>query len=546
MKTMRILTSLLLGGILLTLGGCEKQDTVTLGARISRQGAGDKLYIDDSRMPQWEAGDPVWINDCGDYEISFSGTAARITGVARDENNSYLALFPASVVPNGTTASGTSVSVVLPREQHYITNGSGQQKVDVPMIALNDGTDLTFRNLCSLLKVTVTNDTGNAIQINRIQLAASAQCLSGAATATLSSGEGSISMAPTGEHDVSLVFDTPISIENNNDASFYIVLPPFATNEVAILVFTNDGKYFPILKTSVGIVQNTITPVSVAIGANQLKTITEGFAVSSSQNVRVAPGNLQYTTVGTHTVADGMKNGTWRFAPHQYDYIGAANSNISSSYTGWIDLFGWGNSGCTAGTAPYSTSGYSTRNGMAGTNYDYGVYNAIEGGGDAPDLWRTPTQAEWNYLFKTRTGCTINDNSNRRWAAVQVNGVKGLLLFPDGYNWPLSGIVSPTTFNQRETNWNSLNYNLAQWAILEAGGCAFLPAAGRRDAGSVSLVSGTVGLQGDYWSATSFRSGSDNIVYSVEFKSNSFLIDAQDFPNYGHSVRLVQNIATGK
>lgn len=45
-----------------------------------------------------------------------------------------------------------------------------------------------------------------------------------------------------------------------------------------------------------------------------------------------SPGNLQYQA----------STGIWRFAEHQYDYIGSGNENISTSYSGWIDLFGWG------------------------------------------------------------------------------------------------------------------------------------------------------------------------------------------------------------
>ena len=53
------------------------------------------------------------------------------------------------------------------------------------------------------------------------------------------------------------------------------------------------------------------------------------FSVSSTQTVTFSPGNLQYHP---------MKK-KWRFAEKQTDYIGYANSNISTTYNGWIDLF---------------------------------------------------------------------------------------------------------------------------------------------------------------------------------------------------------------
>ena len=65
------------------------------------------------------------------------------------------------------------------------------------------------------------------------------------------------------------------------------------------------------------------------------------FSVGESKKVYFAHGNLQYQA----------STQTWRFAENQYDTIGGANSNISDSYSGWIDLFGWG-----TGNNPINTS----------------------------------------------------------------------------------------------------------------------------------------------------------------------------------------------
>ena len=71
------------------------------------------------------------------------------------------------------------------------------------------------------------------------------------------------------------------------------------------------------------------------------------FSVSECQYVYFAKGNLQYNAVqGTHATADGgTEQGTWRFADHQWDYVGSDNCNISQTYDGWIDLFAYGTSG---------------------------------------------------------------------------------------------------------------------------------------------------------------------------------------------------------
>lgn len=54
------------------------------------------------------------------------------------------------------------------------------------------------------------------------------------------------------------------------------------------------------------------------------------FSVGEGKTVTFSPGNLQYHPA----------NDEWRFAENQMDCIGDANSTISATYNGWIDLFG--------------------------------------------------------------------------------------------------------------------------------------------------------------------------------------------------------------
>ena len=157
------------------------------------------------------------------------------------------------------------------------------------------------------------------------------------------------------------------------------------------------------------------------------------FSVSATQKVYFSPGNLQWSatnggnTATTHAVAgNGTAAGTWRFAPNQWDTIGANNSNVSSTYTGWIDLFGWGTSGYN-NKYPYMTSttdiDYGNgNNNILGTNYDWGVYNAIYNPKtqttDAPGTWRTLTKDQWVYLLNTRPTA-----SSIRYAKATVCGI---------------------------------------------------------------------------------------------------------------------------
>ena len=65
---------------------------------------------------------------------------------------------------------------------------------------------------------------------------------------------------------------------------------------------------------------------------------TMGISISSTLKVLFSPGNLQWSatnggsTATTHTVAgNGTSEGTWRFAPNQWDIIGTENMKISST-----------------------------------------------------------------------------------------------------------------------------------------------------------------------------------------------------------------------
>ena len=251
------------------------------------------------------------------------------------------------------------------------------------------------------------------------------------------------------------------------------------------------------------------------------------FSVSASQRVYFSQGNLQYKA----------SNNTWRFATNQYDYIGDANSNISSSYSGWIDLFGWGTSGWNCGNTYYrpwdsntsdpSLYGPPGSNNLTGSyaNSDWGYYNAISNGGNQNHQWRTLTHEEWAYVFNTRS-----TSSGIRYAKAMVNNVNGVILLPD--NWSSSYYTLYST-NNGDASFNSNVISSSTWtSSLQSHGAVFLPAAGNRNGTSVN----NVGSNGNYWSASYISSGSACYVY---FSGGSLYTDYAISRYRGQSVRLV-------
>ncbi len=260
---------------------------------------------------------------------------------------------------------------------------------------------------------------------------------------------------------------------------------------------------------------NPDTPVTPENG-----TLAGLFSVSATTQVQFSQGNLQYQA----------STDTWRFAENQYDLIGSDNSNISASYSGWIDLFGWG-----TGSNPTNTS---TDNSDYSTFTDWGV-NAISNGGNTANTWRTLTKDEWVYLFYTRT------NAATLFGLGSVNGVNGLILLPDNWTTPSGASFTASTaqgladsgdhYGAGEGNghFTDNTYAASQWKTMESAGAVFLPAVGVRNGTGVY----NVGMSGNYWSATPLD------TYGAYYLHFSPIYLGPQYPSSRHaglSVRLVR------
>ena len=233
---------------------------------------------------------------------------------------------------------------------------------------------------------------------------------------------------------------------------------------------------------------------------------TAWFSVSDDTQVRFSHGNLQYQP----------STGTWRFADRQYDLIGANNDQISStSYTGWIDLFGWG-----TGNNPTCAS---EENNAYGDFTDWGT-NPISNGGNAANQWRTLTNDEWEYLMLTR-----NTTSGIRFVKANVSLTNGLVILPD--DWDAS-YYTLSNINNTSAYWTTNSISHDDWmSIFEAHGAIFLPAAGKRTGTSIYDTRGG----GYYWSSSPH--GNDYADYL--FFSGSNLSMKYQSRYSGYSVRLV-------
>ncbi len=270
-------------------------------------------------------------------------------------------------------------------------------------------------------------------------------------------------------------------------------------------------------------------------GAQKTFKVTDGttggkFSVSATKTVCFSQGNLQY--IGSASPP------YWRFAEHQWDYLGN-NGQSSTSPDVDRDLFGWGTSGYSHGAVCYQPWSISQTNSdyYAYGNYsnnlndqtgqaDWG-YNPISNGGNEPNRWRALTNGEWRYVFNTRS-----TSSGIRYAKARVCGVNGVMLLPDDWS---SSYYSLSNTNTGNASYDSNTISASQWNKLEQHGAVFLPAAGVRSGTNVF----NVGAYGFYWSATY---NNNDYSYSVYFY-DSYLNAANGRDRrYGQSVRLVCDV----
>ena len=323
---------------------------------------------------------------------------------------------------------------------------------------------------------------------------------------------------------------------------FYVALPSTggSAKSFTFMGRTNDNVVYTCSKTK-QLVDGNYYSGSITL---QDPGLLPGlFSVAANKKVYFSQGNLQYQA----------STNTWRFAENQYDFVGVGtvgnggnvigsnNSQISSTYDGWIDLFGWGTSGYQFasgyGTAyqPWSTSAATNEHygptdgtsGLTGTyaNGDWGS-NAISNGGNSAGLWRTLTKDEWTYVFNTRS-----TTSGVRYAKAKVNGVNGVILLPDDWSTSYYSLASTNTVGAA---YNTNSISSSDWSSkFEAHGAVFLPAAGFRHVRTMNYPA----AHGNYWSTTASGTSS---AYSVFFYLDNVNPATNSNRYLGCSVRLVR------
>lgn len=256
----------------------------------------------------------------------------------------------------------------------------------------------------------------------------------------------------------------------------------------------------------------TLTLSLAFVAAIMATTPNAAFSVSADKQVVFSTGNLQHHP----------KNGIWRFAENQYDYLSGANANLAADYDGWVDMFRWSTDNPTT---PGGVSSLITKSDYIGNFVDWGN-NLI--GTDTANTWYTLTADEWQYVFTKRA------NASLLLGVAKVNNSNGIILLPDAWVCP-EGITFKEGFHTKYDASAFAEYqsfSAEDWAIMEQAGAVFLPVAGYLAPNGMYAV----GINGYYWSATKFQ---DEHAAYFDLTAKQVRRGAQ-FRYFGSAVRLVK------
>lgn len=297
-----------------------------------------------------------------------------------------------------------------------------------------------------------------------------------------------------GTNDIVTLTSIPAETYTTNGAGvLYVALPAVDSKPITLTATVGSDTYTLTTSSSKSFDNGSYYRVTAQMtkqAAVPTGAISGQFTVRmvgiTPKKVYFSKGNLQLTG-----------ENAWQFANNQWEYFGNSQSDNHR------DLFGWG-----TGNNPNQTS----------TSGDYGTFTDWGSNSDLQTAlgsgWRTLTKDEWVYLFTTRTVNGGKGNGKSYTYGQSVNGILGVVLYPDNYT--------------------GSTYTGSDWSTFEAAGCVFLPAAGGRYGTSV----GVVGSDGNYWSSTADGTN----AYYVYINSGS-VSPANSIARFrGYSVRLVHAV----
>ncbi|MCQ2311667.1 MAG: hypothetical protein MJZ64_07970 [Paludibacteraceae bacterium] len=308
------------------------------------------------------------------------------------------------------------------------------------------------------------------------------------------------------------------------------------------------------------------------------------FSVSDDKQVYFSMGNLQYSIyedddpdqirtpyhkvkyIGQNPKLDEIVEcqGRFRFAPEQWEVVRYENYEYGTQYNKiqsmraiegiWIDMFRAASSGALINNivcspilaARTETTGYQVQ---WSDDTDWGMFNAIENGGNEPGMWRTLSQDEWYYLFTGAKRINLSAGAQIKQTFSDQEHTNGVIFLPDDWSW--SGISEEIHEkwkpNQVLVNKDNLynRFTIDEWKQLEEAGAVFLPACGSIRFDLKSDAPTHPSTSWFYQSSTANGDGHKDKVSSVlvtATKTDAFPQKTDNATSWLYPVRLVTDV----
>ena len=261
---------------LFVLASCQKEEDgkVYFTASIEEASAQGKTAIGQTGSMTWENGDQIAVYDEGGTTASVllahpnnTGNKADFTlvpGSSQPGSGPYYAIYPAEIATGYNT-------VTLPAVQSCSGN-----HLAAPMYAYSANNKLTFKNLCGVLKLTVTASQ----PIRSIVLKTPGKALTGSFDLTYAATGPTIAAASATTGSMVTLDCGEGGVVCSSSTDFYIYLPPATYSSMAITFQATDGTSCT----------KTLTGEAITVNRNELCPIPFGALTLSYAPAQLVDG----------------------------------------------------------------------------------------------------------------------------------------------------------------------------------------------------------------------------------------------------------------
>lgn len=285
MKSSRILNIFLMSSLALTAACADEEPqyeavSTTLFARMDEDpvtktflsgpvsGVYHNLWSDNDEIGVFVGENTVskfsLKNGAGTSKGEFQGEFKDPNGVSMEK----AAVYPFAIV-NGK--SGSSVSVTLPEEQLYKADNIADGAL--PMVAVANGSELNFKNLCSVLKISMTG----SLTVNSITFTANNSNVKVSGDASVDTGNTTLTMADNAGSRLVLKCDG-VKLSDTTTEFFIVVPSQTYTGGFSLIIDTDNGKVLKSITSDVSIKRSElyrITPFECMIDGGNDNIIFE-------------------------------------------------------------------------------------------------------------------------------------------------------------------------------------------------------------------------------------------------------------------------------